>query len=145
MAMLAYSIAASAVTAADTPGTLLSSRDAGRAGSARTTASACTSSGSAADPTTSRRPSGVRLSSRTVARVLIVAPEAAATAAGSMPSPPVSVVNTAGPGDACSPGRAGGGAGISDAAASASEGYVAAAAASGPSVASNDSSSDRPA
>src|ERR1700742_4095010 len=108
MAMLAYSIAASPAAAADAPATLLSSRDAGRAGRASTTASASIRSGSAADPTVSRQPVAVRASSRTVARVRTVAPEAAATAAGSAPRPLVSVVNTAGRAGG-GPGRAGGG------------------------------------
>ena len=87
MAMLAYSIAASAAAAADAPGTPLSRRDAGRAGRASTTASARISSGSAADPTTSRHPVAVRVSSRTVARVRTVAPEAAGHRRGQRAQP----------------------------------------------------------
>src|SRR6201999_1122241 len=144
MAMLAYSIPASAAVAADAPGTPLSSRDAGRAGRASTTASASIRSGSAPDPTVSRQPVAVRASSRTVARVRTVAPDAAATAAGSAPRPLVKVVKTAGRGGG-GPDSAGGAGGSRDAAASDRARCDPAAAASGPRVASNDSSSDRPA
>ncbi len=96
MAMLAYSMPPSAAAAADAPGTPASSRPAGRAGRARTTASAVISSGAAAEPTVSRQPVAVRASSRTVARVRMTAPEASASTAGSVPSPPASVVNTGG-------------------------------------------------
>ena len=150
MAMLAYSMPPSAAAAVDAPGTPPSSRPAGRAGTASTTASAVISSGAAADPTVSRHPVPVRASSRTVARVRMTAPEASATAAGSTPRPPASVVNTgrgggAAPGTGGAPGSCPPGEGSSDAAAPVSERCAGATAASGPSVASNDSSSDRPA
>ncbi len=149
MAMLAYSIPLSAAAAGDAPGTPARSRPAGRAGRASTTASAVISSGAAAEPTVSRQPVAVLASSRTVARVRMTAPEVSASTAGSVPSPPASVVNTGGRfGGAAAawPGRCGsGGAGSRDAAASASERCAGAALASEPRVAAKDSSSDRPA
>ena len=80
-----------------------------------------------------------------MALVRTTAPLAAASAGGSVPSPPASVVKTgagrAGPDD----GSAAGGGGMSDAAASVSERWPCAAFASGASVASKDRSSHRPA
>ena len=58
------------------------------------TASAVRYSSSCLEPTVSRQPAAVRASPRTMAPVRTAAPEAAATAAGSVPSPPASVVNT---------------------------------------------------
>src|SRR5215472_1762886 len=94
--MFAYWISRSAVTATDAPGTPPSSRAEGPAGIARTTASAVRYSSSCAEPTVSRQPEAVRDSPRTIAEVRTVAPEVAATAAGSDPSPAASVVNTGG-------------------------------------------------
>ena len=108
--MLAYVISASAAAAAPASGTPASSRLAGPAGSARTTASASNCSGACAEPTVSRQPPGVRASPRTIALVRTTAPEAAATAGGSVPRPPVRVVKT-GPGaGAAAPERRAGGA-----------------------------------
>ena len=95
IAMLAYSISPSSAPAAGT--SAWSNRPAGRAGNASTTASARTYSGSCAEPTVSCQPSGVRRSSRTDVPVRTCAPEAAATAAGRVPRPPASVVNTGSP------------------------------------------------
>src|ERR1700722_20602054 len=92
IAMLAYLISARAAAASSaTPDR---SRLAGRAGTARITASASTVSGACAEPTVSRQPSGVRASSRTIAPARTVAPDAPASAAGKVPSPPAIVVNT---------------------------------------------------
>ena len=60
------------------------------------TASASRYSGACAEPIVSRQPRSVRASSRTIALARTVAPEATATAPGSRPSPPASVVNTEG-------------------------------------------------
>src|SRR3984885_2451753 len=92
MAMDAYGISAS--RAAASPALSFSSRAAGAAGVAMITASASRYSGSAADPTVSRQPVGVRLSSRTIALVRTSAPEALATASGSAPIPVVSETKT---------------------------------------------------
>ncbi len=87
MAIEAYSMRARVSAAAGA--TSLSSRAVARAGVARTTASACTTSGSRVEPTTRfQPPSGRRARSRTVAPVRTVAPEAVATAPGSRPTPP---------------------------------------------------------
>ncbi len=99
--MLAYLIPARAAAAgAATPA---SSRLAGVPGTARMTASASIVSGSCAEPAVSRHPVGVLASSRTMALVRTTAPLAAASAGGSVPSPPASVVKTgagrAGPDD----------------------------------------------
>src|SRR5215469_4891133 len=94
--MLAYPISRSAVTVADAPGTPASSLADGPAGTARITASAVRYSSSCAEPTVSRQPEAVRDSPRTIAEVRTVAPEVAATAAGSDPSPAASVVKTGG-------------------------------------------------
>src|SRR6266581_738626 len=101
--MLAYSISASAAAAAAAPATCPASRLAGRAGNARITASASIRSGATAGPTVSRQPAGVLASSRTVALVLTCAPLARASASGSMPRPPASVVKTGAGGAVGSP------------------------------------------
>src|ERR1700749_967059 len=141
--MLAYGIWLSGTEAA---GTVLDrSREAGAAGTATMTASASRYSGSAAEPTVSRQPAGVRSSARTIALVRMLAFEALGPPPGTLPTPRrvVSVTNTgAGP----EPWSAeGAGAGGSRAAtASVSDAWVFVAAASGASVAWKDSSSLRP-
>src|SRR5215472_2684038 len=90
--MLAYRISPSAAAAESA--TPASSRLAGMAGTALITASASAVSGACAEPTVSRQPAWVRTSSRTIALVRMTAPDAAASASGRVPSPPVSVVNT---------------------------------------------------
>src|SRR5215469_1681456 len=141
IAMLAYGISASAEEA---PGTVLDSRrEAGAAGTATTTASAVTYSGSAAEPTVSRQPPVVRVSSRTIAPVLMSAFDALASASGSAPRPVPSVTNNGAAGVGLD--EAGAGGGSSAAAASVSAWCFLAAAASGPRVAWKDSSSLRPA
>ena len=92
MAMDAYGISAS--RAAASPALSFSSRAAGAAGVAMITASASRYSGSAAEPTVSRQPVAVRLSSRTIAFVRTSAPEALATVSGSAPIPVVSETKT---------------------------------------------------
>ncbi len=115
------------------------------------TASASRCWGACAEPMVSRQPRGPRASSRTMAPVRTCAPEAAARAGGRVPRPPARVVNTAGragrlPARVSWPaGRAAAGAAASEAAAAASEACVRDAWARPGSVASNDSSSDRPA
>ncbi len=91
----------------------------------------------------SRQPRAVRASSRTIALARSSAPDAAARAAGSVPSPPARVLNTGGRG-ADAPGPSAGG-GSSAAAAADSVPWWRDAAARAGSVASKDSSSDRPA
>ena len=105
------------------------------------TASASRCSGACAEPMVSRQPAAAGTSSRTIALVRSCAPDAAATAGGSVPRPPVSVVKTGG-GAAGGPGRGGG---SSEAAAAASDAWRRDASASPGRVASKDSSSDRPA
>src|SRR5215468_3858012 len=143
IAMLAYGISPSGAEAAGTVRD--SNRDAGAAGTATMTASAIRYSGSAAEPTVSRQPASVRASSRTLALTRTSAVEALATASGSAPIPVVSETKT-GAGPLLLSGAELSGAGESrEAAASVKVGCVLAAAASGASVASKDSSSERPA
>src|SRR5215470_91727 len=92
IAMLAYGISPSGAEAAGTVRD--SNRDAGAAGTATMTASATRYSGSAAEPTVSRQPASVRLSSRTMALTRTSAFEALATALGRAPIPVVSETNT---------------------------------------------------
>src|SRR5215469_8940537 len=144
--MLAYGIWLSGAEAA---GTVLDSRrEAGAAGTATMTASASRYSGSAAEPTVSRQPAGVRSSARTIALVRMSAFDALAIASGSVPRPVVSVTNTgAGASRFLLLSADGAGSGGSRAAtASVSRpGWVFVAAASGASVAWKESSSLRPA
>src|SRR5215472_11906316 len=92
IAMLAYGISLSGAEAAGTVRD--SNRDAGAAGTATMTASATRYSGSAAEPTVSRQPASVRVSSRTMALTRTSAFEALATASGSAPIPVVSETNS---------------------------------------------------
>src|ERR1700733_2371422 len=135
--MLAYGISPSPADAAGA--TALSSRLAGRAGTARITASASMYSGAGAGPIVSRQPfPWVRPSSRAIAPVRTVAPDAFATASGSSPSPFTSVPKTArgGPGTP---------AGSNDPAAAASEARLPAAPGSPGNAAPKDSPAARPA
>ena len=162
--MDAYGISAS--RAAAPPALSVSRRAAGAAGVARITASASRYSGSAAEPTVSRQPAAVRLSSRTIAFVRTSAPEALATASGSAPIPVVSETKSGAglplapagaPGAwvlaaAAWPAAGGllllsavGAGGSSEAAAPVRVACPRVAAASGASVARKDRSSDRPA
>src|ERR1700728_3245993 len=124
MAMLAYANSPRAAEAGPAPARPLSSLLAGLAGTARMTASASSRSGGRGGPIVSRPPAGLRDSSRVIALVRTLAPEAAATAAGTVPRPPASVVKIgrAGPGAGPEAG-AGAGAGSNEAAASASDRY----------------------
>src|ERR1700733_6075086 len=122
--MLAYSTSPSADAAAAAPATGASSLLAGLPGTAMMTASASSHSGALVGPTVSRQPSpsagcAVRASSRTIAPVRTVAPDCAATAGGSVPRPPDSVVKTGRAGAGGRPGPPG--AGSRDAATSGSE------------------------
>ena len=150
--MLAYSISPSAAAAASASGTPASSLLAGRAGTARMTASASSRSGARVGPMVSRQPGprpppgppapspvAARVSSRVIALVRTVAPDTAAIAGGSVPRPPDSVVNTG------AAGRVASGAGSRDATAAVRERCCREAWASAGRVASADSSSDRPA
>src|SRR5215469_163625 len=92
IAMLAYGISLSGAQAAGTVRD--SNRDAGAAGTATMTASAARYSGSAAEPTVSRQPASVRVSSRTMALTRTSAFEALATASGRAPMPVVSETNS---------------------------------------------------
>src|SRR5215471_2828132 len=143
IAMLVYGISPSGAEAAGTVRD--SSRDAGAAGTATMTASATRYSGSAAEPTVSRQPASVRVSSRTMALTRTSAVEALATASGSAPIPVVSETNTAAGSLLLSGAGSSGAAGSSEVTASVKLGCCLAAAASGASVASKDSCSERPA
>ncbi len=93
IAIEAYSTWASSSAASGA--TSLSNRAVAAAGVARTTASACTSWGSCADPTTRFQPPPDRWArSRTVASVRTSAPAWSTTACGSWPRPPASPAKT---------------------------------------------------
>src|SRR5690606_14744493 len=92
MAMLAASTPANSAAAAGHSGR--SSRAAGAAGTAITTASTSSTSGLGTGPLTTRHPSALRCSSRTVTPVRSVAALAAATASGRRPTPPRSPAKT---------------------------------------------------
>src|SRR6516164_7462345 len=137
IAMLAYGISLSGAEAAGTVRD--SNRDAGAAGTATMTASATRYSGSAAEPTVSRQPASVRVSSRTMALTRTSAVEALARASGSAPIPVVSETNTAAGPLLLSGAELSAAVGSSEVAASVRVGCSQAAAASGASVASKDS------
>src|SRR6202050_4783323 len=111
--MLAYSISPSAEAGGAAAPPAPGARLAGLPGIARMTASASSHSGALVGPTVSRQPApsgrAVRASSRTIAPVCTVAPDRAATAGGSVPRPPDSVVKTGRAGAGGRPGPPGGG------------------------------------